>query len=140
MATTIVGYNRDPCESGVATKIDTLGVDAVTKDDNIVCIPAGYGISQIQIKLVSQSLPLAGVANNLEIVVDNGVTQVVLMSVDKTVLNTSPSVSLVGTDGAPLSLAALVEQGLKLRADTGDFGPAGPTVCILVKIKPMPVL
>ena len=139
MATTIVGYNRDPCDPGAATKIDTLGVDVVTKDDDIVCIPAGSGIVELVVKLVTQgTAPLAGTATNLELCVDDGVTQTTVLTVSAAALNASPCVSLVGTDASPIALAAAVEQGLKLKADSGDFGPAGPTVCVTIKVKALP--
>lgn len=141
MATTIVGYNRDPCNPGVATKIDTLGVDVVTKDDDIVCIPAGWGVVALQVKLVTQgTAPLAGTATNLELCVDDGTTQTVVLTIAAATLNSAPSVSLIGTDASPIAKAAKVEQGLKMKADSGDFGPAGPTVCVSMKLKQMPTI
>lgn len=141
MATTIIGYNRDPCESGVASKIDTLGVDVVTKDDDIVCIPAGWGVVALQVKLVTQdTVPLAGTATDLELCVDDGTTQTVVLTISKATLNSAPSVSLIGTDASPIANSAKVEQGLKMKANSGDFGPAGPTICVSMRIKQLPAL
>jgi hypothetical protein len=141
MSTTIVGCNRDPCNPGFPTKIDTLGVDVVTKDNDIVCIPAGWGVVSLQIKLVTQSTaPLAGTATNLQICADDGTTMTVVLTIPAVDLNAAPFVSLIGTDDSPIVNAANVEQGLKMKSDTGDFGPAGPTVCVTMKIKQMPVL
>jgi hypothetical protein len=140
MSTTISGCNRDPCESGVAVSIDSFGVNLVTKDDDIISIPPGNGIIQIQLKLVDPSVPLAGLANNLEVVVDDGTTETVVLSVPKAQLNSSPNVSLVGTDASPIANASNSEISVKLRADTDDFGGVGPVVCALIKYKSIPVL
>lgn len=140
MATTIIGYNIDPCDPGVMVNIDNLGANLVTKDADIVCIPEGNGIVQIQLKLVNPDVPLAGTANNLQVVVDDGNTQTVVLTASKALMNSAPNVSLVGTDSSPIMSAHNTEIGVKLRADTGDFGGAGPVVCVVIKYRSMPSL
>lgn len=144
MSTTVIGYNLDPNPVNSTSPVQissTLGAPlVVASTGDIICIPAGMGIVQIQLKLATPTVPLAGTGNNLLLVVDNGTTQEVAMSVSKAILNSRPSVTLYGTDASPIAVAQNVETGLLLKSDVGDFGPAGPVIGVLVKYKSMTVI
>jgi len=140
MSTTILGYNRDACD-GSAVKIPANGVNVVDKNNDIIIIPAGYGIESIQVKLVNQaSNQLSGAAAYLDLYLDAGTVNTTILRVSKLDLNGLPHVALIGTDASPISKVSNSAQILKMKSDVGDFGAAGPTVCVLIKMRPMPVL
>lgn len=134
---TLVGYNRNNFLN-IATRVDTLGTSLVAANGEILVLPAGWSIIEIQMKKAS-TVPLGGSASSIILYLLEGNTQIgPIMTVNKSVLNTQTHVIMVGTKESPIVVgkASFNDRFIMVKTDTGDLGEpeTGQSVKAIIKI------
>lgn len=132
---TLVGYNRNHFLN-TTTKVDTLGTSLVSGTGDILVLPAGWSIIEIQVKKAS-TVNLGGSADNIIIYLLEETTQFPVLTVSKADLNNKPHIMLAGAKGSPINLAAFNDRFIMVKTDTDNLGADGyngSSVKVIIKI------
>ena len=132
---TLVGYNRNHFLNSTS-KVDTLGTSLVSATGDILVMPAGWSIIEMQVKKAS-TVDLGGSANDIIIYLLEETTQFPVLTVSKNDLNNEPHLVLARAKDSPINLAAFNDRFIMIKTDTGDIGDDainGPSVKVIIKI------
>lgn len=123
------GYNRNHFLN-TTTKVDTLGTSLVSATGEILVLPAGWSIIEVQMKKASTQ-PLGGTANNIILYLLEGNVPYDVMFADKILLN---SVGHLVLSGAPANKSTYLDRFIMVRTDTGDIGNNDQSIKVIIKI------
>lgn len=146
MATTVLGYNRNP-STGSASQVLGAGTALVDKDGHALVLPAGNVIISVRLKHLSNTpAPADGAGGNTADSVDIRCGSTSLLKASFVDLLANDHIAAEGT-GVPANPAlaktlvgALKIHGLDDGTGDADLANNGAVFCCLLKYKPMPLI
>lgn len=133
--TTVTGYNKNPCTSDNVS-VDTFGTYLITKNGNYLDVPIGWSIKELQLSSVGSSID-STVATT--VIVYQGVVgrpDINLMTAQIGALNTSGTVTMIGTDNSAIQNVLDNETYLMVKTDAGTLN-YGTVLRLTVKLQLM---
>jgi hypothetical protein len=146
MATTILGYNRNP-SNGSSTQVLGAGTPLVDKNGNELILPAGNVVVSVRLKHLANTPPPAdAIGGDTADAVDIRCGSTSLLKATFVALTSNNHVAAEGA-GVPTNPAlaktsngALKIHGLDDGTGDADLSNNGAMFCCVIKYKPMPVL